>query len=280
MASLSTPLNWTDKTFFFCAVTLYGIGMIYSLFLWRKGFQRDDWVVYGVLGGGWMLHTNAMVQRGFSLQQCPITNLYEATAFIMWTIVVGYLLLGLRQRFRFIGAFASPLLFVLGVFALFPDLDPDLPVGKHEFSGMLSSLHKALLLLSFGALGLCAVAAAMYLTQEHDLKLHKFRAILSRLPSLQRLEQAMKVLMRVGVGLLTLGVVASYAYHFQPDKTASLGDPMVIWILVVWIFYSVISFLHWRQAHGGKRFAWASLGGFIFMMLTFWGAMLSHLQKT
>ena len=121
---------WTNKTYFCCAVTLYGLAMVYSVFLWRKGFRRDDWVVYGMLAAGLVLHTLAMVKRGFSLDRCPITNLYEATAFIMWTIVAGYLVAGVWQRFRFIGAFASPLLFVLGVFALFPDMDPILSAGE------------------------------------------------------------------------------------------------------------------------------------------------------
>ena len=255
--------------------------MLYSFFLWRKGFRRDDWVVYSLLGCGLVFHTIAMAQRGFSLNQCPINNLYEATAFIMWTIVAGFLVVGLWPRLRFLGAFASPLLFVLGVFALIPDMDPEVVKGaKPNFSGAWGSLHKALLLLAFGAFGLSAVAAAMFLTQEHDLKLHRFRAILSMLPPLQRLERTMARLLWVGFGLLTLGLGASLAYHFESGKTTSLGDPMVIWMLGVWIFYSVLLFLHWRQVQGGKRIAWGALGSFLFMMLTFWGAMLSHLQRT
>ncbi len=273
-------MNWSDKSYFCIAITVYGIGMLYSFFLWRKGFRRDDWVVYSLLGCGLIFHTVAMAQRGFSLNQCPITNLYEATAFIMWTIVAGFLVVGLWSRLRFLGAFASPMLFVLGVFALIPDMDPKVPEGAHNFSGALGSLHKTLLLLSFGAFGLSAVAAAMFLTQEHDLKLHRFRAILSMLPPLQRLEQTMTRLLWVGFGLLTMGLGASSAYHFQSGKTASLGDPMVIWMLGVWVFYSILLFLHWRQAQSGKRFAWGALGSFLFMMLTFWGAMLSHLQRT
>ena len=119
-------MNWSDKAFFCIAVTVYGVGMLYSFFLWRKGFRRDDWVVYSLLGSGLVFHTIAMAQRGFSLRQCPITNLYEATAFIMWTIVAGFLVVGLWPRLRFLGAFASPMLFVLGVFALIPDMMPSI----------------------------------------------------------------------------------------------------------------------------------------------------------
>ena len=270
----SVPVSWTDKTYFCCAVTLYGIAMVYSVFLWRKGFQRDDWVVYGMLAGGWVLHTVAMVKRGFNLEACPITNLYEATAFIMWTIVAGYLVIGVWQRFRFVGAFASPLLFLLGVFALFPDMDPELAPGSHEFSGALSSLHKALLLLSFGGFGLSAVGAVMFLTQEKDLKLHNFRAILSKLPSLERLEVAMTRLVWIAFGLLTAGLVASSAYLHQVKNVWFQPDPEMLWVIGVWIFYLVLLMLQKRHAQSGRRFAWGTLGSFLFVMLTFWGVYL------
>ena len=270
----SAPVSWTDKTYFCCAVTLYGIAMVYSVFLWRKGFQRDDWVVYGMLAGGWVLHTVAMVKRGFNLEACPITNLYEATAFIMWTIVAGYLMIGVWQRFRFVGAFASPLLFLLGVFALFPDMDPELAPGSHKFSGALSSLHKALLLLSFGGFGLSAVGAVMFLTQEKDLKLHKFRAILSKLPSLERLEVAMTRLVWIAFGLLTAGLVTSSAYLHQVKNVWFQPDPEMLWVIGVWIFYLVLLMLQKRHAQSGRRFAWGTLGSFLFVMLTFWGVYL------
>ena len=270
----SASVSWTDKTYFCSAVTLYGIAMVYSVFLWRKGFQRDDWVVYGMLAGGWVLHTVAMVKRGFNLEACPITNLYEATAFIMWTIVAGYLVVGVWQRFRFVGAFASPLLFLLGVFALFPDMDPELAPGSHEFSGALSSLHKALLLLSFGGFGLSAVGAVMFLTQEKDLKLHKFRAILSKLPSLERLEVAMTRLVWIAFGLLTAGLVTSSAYLHQVKNVWFQPDPEMLWVIGVWIFYLVLLMLQKRHAQSGRRFAWGTLGSFLFVMLTFWGVYL------
>ena len=281
MITISPFLNWADKSYFCFAVALYGIAMVYSLFLWRKGFQRDDWVVYGLIGVGLILHTIAMVQRGFSLKQCPITNLYEATAFIMWTMVAGYLVVGLWQRFRFIGAFASPLLFILGVFALFPDMDPKVLPGKHQFSGALSSLHKAFLLLSFGGFGLSAVGAVMYLTQENDLKLHKFRAILSKLPSLERLEKAMSVILWVSFVLLTAGLVTSSAYLHATNKVWFKPDPEMLWTLGIWFFYLILLVLHKRHAQSGKQFAWGALGSFLFVMLTFWGVyLLSPLHQT
>ena len=100
----------------------YGLSAIYSVFLWRKGFRQADRVNYGLLLLAALFHTSAMLKRGFSFDRCPVNNLYEATTFLLWTIAATYLVVGLWPRFRFLGAFAAPLLFSVGVFALMPGL--------------------------------------------------------------------------------------------------------------------------------------------------------------
>src|SRR5437867_10027012 len=168
------------------AVVLYGVSTLYSIFLLRKGFRKDNRINYLLLLVAFLVHTFAMFKRGFSLQRCPMNNLYEATLVIAWTIVAAYLILGILSRLRFLGAFASPILFAIGVFALMPPLDAR--GAQPAFLGGWSSLHKALILLSYGAFGLSSVAGLMYLSQEHDLKYRKLRAVLSLLPPIQRLE--------------------------------------------------------------------------------------------
>jgi len=124
----------SDRGYFAVAVAIYGLASIYAFFLWRRGFLRDERMSYLLLALAACFHTAAMLKRGFSLSRCPVTNLYEAIAFVLWTITATYLILGLWRRFRFLGAFAAPVLFCVGVFALFPDLDqhggdPDLVRG-------------------------------------------------------------------------------------------------------------------------------------------------------
>ena len=151
---------------------VYGVSMIYSVFIWRRGFRRDDHVNYFLLVLGFLLHTGAMGLRGFSLQHCPVNNLFEATMFSAWGLVLANLIVGLLPRLRFLSTFASPMLFAIGVFALMPSLDP--PHGpKPEFSNWITSLHAALIMLAYGSFGLGAVAAIMFLTQQHNLKFHK-----------------------------------------------------------------------------------------------------------
>ena len=96
-----------DRHLFLLAVAIYGFSVLYSVFLWRKGFRQDNLVNYLVLLLAAVLHTAAMILRGFRLDHCPVNNLYEATIFVTWTIVAAYLALGLWPRLRFLGAFAS-----------------------------------------------------------------------------------------------------------------------------------------------------------------------------
>jgi HemX protein len=269
----------TDRNYFLIAVILYGVSTLYSIFLLRKGFREDNRVNYLLLLAAFVVHTTAMINRGFNFQRCPINNLYEATLFIAWTIVGTYLLFGAWSRLRFLGAFASPILFAIGVFALMPQLDVR-GAAHPTFTGGWSSLHKALILLSYGAFGLSSVAGIMYLTQEHDLKYHKLRAVLSLLPPIQRLETVIGRLLLAGFGLLTAGLAVSAVYLKQTRDVYLTGDAEVVYSILVWIIYLALLVLHWRFAQRGRRFAWGAIGSFAFIILTFWGIyMLSGIHN-
>jgi HemX protein len=262
-----------DRHFFVLAVAFYGLSMVYSVFLWRRGFRQDNRVNYLLLVSAFALHTTAMTMRGVRLQQCPVSNLYEATSFVTWSIVAVYLAVGLWARLRFLGAFASPVLFGVGVFALMPALDPK--VGRAEFANFWTSLHATLLLLAYGAFGLASIAALMFLTQERNLKLHKLKAIFSLLPPIERLEVVVGRLLMAGFVLLTFGLAAG-AYDLARLHTAEAHrtDPKILWSGLVWLIYLSLILMRWKFAQGGRRFALGAIGSFVFVLLTFWGVNL------
>ena len=266
-------MSLSDRHYFLIAVVLYGLSSLYAIFLLRKGFREDNRINYCLLLGGALFHTLAMFQRGFSLQRCPINNLYEATLFVAWTMVTSYLLIGTWSRLRFVGAFASPLLFAIGVFALMPSLDP--PHGDRPvFTGGWMSLHAALILLSYGGFGLSAVAAIMYLTQEHDLKFNKLRAVFSLMPPIQRLELVISGLLLAAFVLLTAGLVIGVIYLKETEDVYFKSDTKILWSITVWFGCLVLLVSRWRFAQRGRRLAWGAVGMFAFVLLTFWGSNL------
>lgn len=268
----------SDRHFFLLAVLVYGMSMIYSVFLWRKGFRRDDRVNYLLLLIAFALHTAALFKRGFSFNRCPVNNLFEATMFFTWATALTYLAVGLLPRLRFLGAFASPVLFCVGVFALMPSLDP--PHGpKPEFSGGLTSLHAATIMLAYGAFGLGAAAAAMLLTQQHNLKFNKLRAMLSLLPPIERLDVVASRVALIGFVLLTIGLAAG-GHLPRPSGVTYWSDSKVMWSALLWVLYAVLLFGHMRAIFTGRRFAFGLIGIFVFLLLTFWGTnLLSTLHQ-
>ncbi|TMP99206.1 MAG: cytochrome c assembly protein, partial [Verrucomicrobia bacterium] len=136
------------------------------------------------------------------------------------------------------------------------------------------SLHAALILLSYGAFGLSSAAGLMYLTQEHDLKFHKMRAIFSLVPPIQRLELVIGRLMATGFVLLTAGLAIGAVWLKLPEGVGYFDDPKVHWSILVWLLYLTLLILNWRFAQGGRRFAWGAVGCFAFVLLTFWGVNL------
>ncbi len=252
------------------AVLGYGLSAIYSVFLWRKGFRRDDRISYALIALSFLAHTSAMMLRGFTVASCPVHNLFEAMMFVMWTIVAPYLVIGIVPKLRYLGAFASPPLLAMGIFALMPGLDstPEANIPK------LASIHAAFILLAYGAFGLSSVAAAMYLTEERGLKLRRSAMILSFLPSIQRLELIASRLLMVGFVFLTAGLSLAPFLMKHRFGVFLREDPKVLWSAFVWLLYAGLLAMRWRFSQGGRKFAWGTVGSFSFVLLTFWGVNL------
>lgn len=263
---------FSDRACFALAVLLYGVSAAYSIFLLRRKYREDNRINYLLLAGAFVFHTTAMLLRGFRLDRCPINNLYEATIFIAWTMTAAYLCAGLWSRLRFLGAFAAPILFAIGVFALLSPKDVG-AAGRPEFSGGWLTLHVALFALAYGAFGLGAIAGLMYVTQERDLKLHKMRALYSFMPPIQRLELIIRTLLVAGFLLLT-GALAVSGLFLQQQGRPLTADFKILWSVFVWIIYLGLILMRWKFWPGGRRFAWGSIAAFAFVLLTFWGSSL------
>ena len=166
----------------------------------------------------------------------------------------------------------AALLLGLGVFGLQPRLDE--PGPTLDVTHGLLSLHVTLVLLGYGAFGVSAMAGLMFLVQERDLRLCKLRAVLARLPSIERLEKVVVLALAAGFGLLTWGLLLSIGLVRQTPEPPVRGDPKVIWSVLVWGLYLAMLLSRVAFHRGARWLAWGSVGSFAFVMLTFWGTNL------
>lgn len=272
-------MNWfIDRHLFALAVVCYALGTLHAVFLWRRGFRRDDHVNYLLLLAGFLFHFAAQIRRGLTFHTCPVNNLYEATTFLLWALALACLVVGLLPRLKFISAFACPVLCAVGVFALMPSLDPP-PGPKPDFSNGLTSLHASTILLAYGALGLGAVAAAMYLLQRRNLKAHKTMAVVSVFPSIQRLELTSFRLVLAGFALFTAGLLVGPHLPHQEGKSF-FADEKVVWSALLWLVYLELLVARRFFGRSSRNFAVGALVAYAFLLLTFWitnlGSALHH----
>ena len=113
----------------------------------------------------------------------------------------------------------------------------------------------------------------MFLTQQHDLKFHKLRAVLSLFPSIQRLEIVTVRLVFAGFILLTIGLEAG-RYIPRPAEAAYWSDPKVVWSIFMWLVYLALLAARRMRVLSGRGHAISVITAFAFLLLTFWGTNL------
>ena len=81
-------------------------------------------------------------------------------------------------------------------------------------------------------------------------------------------------------------VVAGRIYFVEPSLAVSAvwfkqtsgsyfqDDPKILWSILIWVMCLGLVLMRWKFSQGGRRFAWGTIGLFIFVALTFWGSSL------
>jgi ABC-type transport system involved in cytochrome c biogenesis permease subunit len=75
------------------------------------------------------------------------------------------------------------------------------------------------------------------------------------------------ILLSAGLSLSPFLMKERFGVFFQPDAKAT-------WSALVWCIYAGLLVRRWWFSHGGRRFAWGTVGTFSFVLLTFWGVNL------
>ena len=114
--------------------------------------------------------------RGQLVKGCPLGNGMERIQFILWSLVVGYLIIRVLFRLNLLGSFAAGVACLGGALSLlFPTLDS--PYWEKEgYDGLFSNhwveLHASVAIFSYGIFGLLATVSVMYLIQQKLSLIH------------------------------------------------------------------------------------------------------------
>lgn len=219
----------------FCLLVSFG----YTLFTLGAGRFRPGVVNLVAMIGGFLLLSIDLRIRGQAQGTCPINSLFDVLVFMCWSILLIYLIVGPAYHLSLLGAFTSPLVFLV---LLFAQLGPVGTSATGRFAhDPAVELHAAVSLVAYGAFALAAVAGLMYWIQDRQLKRRTAGALFYNLPPITDLGVANGRLLWLGFVLLTVGFGAGFHSGMQINSVKFLASTLI------WAGYGMILVL--RRAH-------------------------------
>ena len=253
-----------DTLFYRGAIIAYLLSTltyIFSLLVRRVSPARAaTWI----LTGAFSLHTLYFLGVWLGKGDNPLLSIHNVLSFFAWVMAGAYLAFQLRTKTRVLGAFVSPVVFVLMIVSSIGIGGP-LTVPEVLKGGLVAG-HAMLSVVGEALFAVASVAGMVYLIQDGLIKRRKSSVFMKLFPSLQDLDRINHFCLLWGFPLLTLGVVAGSIWARTVWGSHWQWDPKQIWTLAAWLIYAVL--LHQRLAIGwkGHKTAVLSVAAFIILL--------------
>lgn len=270
------------SSFFFNIATLSYLAATVLFFVFlaartKTAGQAANWAAWA----GFLVQTAAIGLRWresyvLGHGHAPLSNLYESVVFFAWTILLIYVLIDLKYKYRAIGAFVLPFALLSMAWAqlgLNSGIEPLVPALQSNWL----LYHVVTCFLGYAAFAVACGISVMYLLKaRHESASDGGRSvgIFSLFPSAKILDDLNYRAIMVGFPLLTLGIITGAAWADYAWGSYWSWDPKETWSLIVWFIYA--AFLHARITRGwvGKRAAILSIVGFAATIFCYLGVNL------
>ncbi|MEI6714947.1 MAG: cytochrome c biogenesis protein CcsA [Verrucomicrobiota bacterium] len=237
-------------------------GFAYTMYALGARVYRSSPLNLFVMLAGFGFQMLWLYQRGQVVGRCPLGSLFDVLVFLAWSVVLLYLLTGQSYRLSLLGTFTSPLVFLLQGAALLMPL-PGAVANREPIKPWLE-LHAAVSVVAYGAFALAAMAGAMWLVQERQLKTRRLRSFFYDLPPIHDLAVANRRLVYIGFGLLSVGLLAGMS-----NGVAHIGILRVVSV-GVWLLYAFLCVALRGASISPRRASWLAIGAFTILLLTVW----------
>ncbi len=255
------------ETILFTAAALgyLAASVLYALFFTLKK-EKPGKLAGWVLAGAFAAHTAALVVRTVGAGRLPLSNQYEFATSFAWGIALAYLIFARSPRYRALGAFVSPVIFLLIGYAAMQsrqvnDLMPALQ------SNWLA-IHVSTAIISYGSFGVAFGGSLLYLLRD---RLGSGDFADKYFPDKDQLDLLNYRVISLGFLFLTLVIITGAIWAQKAWGRYWTWDPKETWSLVTWFIYAI--YLHMRISRGwkGKKAAWFAVIGFICVVFTYIG---------
>lgn len=135
-----------------------------------------------------------------------------------------------------------------------------------------TSTHILLSLLAYSLLTIATMQALLLAYQNHKLRIKQLDGLIRILPPLQTMEALLFELLWVGFTVLSISIVTGIIFtEIQPEQKIA---HKAFFSITSWLIYAVLLGGHYRQGWRGNTAIRFTLGGFIALMLAYFGSKL------
>lgn len=228
------------------------------------GFQRRHIIMIGsaaVIIHGSLLYPLLLTAAGLSL------GFFQAASLIALTTALLLVLAACYEPVENLGIPVFPLAALsIGLLMLYP---AEHLVTSPE-SGRQLDFHILTSLLAYSILGLAALQAILLAIQDHHLRNRQPGGFIRALPPLQTMEALLFQMIGAGFTLLTLALVTGFV--FLEDIFAQHLVHKTVLSIAAWLVFAVLIWGRWRFGWRGRTAIRWTIGGFIFLMLAYFGS--------
>ncbi|MGB5984049.1 MAG: c-type cytochrome biogenesis protein CcsB [Desulfobacterales bacterium] len=251
------------------ACVLYLVSAVsFMIYLFRARGLYQLWGTR-LLVAGFAVHTLALGLGFAQARHMPVRNLYETLSFAAWALAGTFLVIQVKFKIKFLGAWAAPL--VALIVAVATQIPRQPVVAQPIFNSFWVVFHIVAVFAGEAAFALACGIGILYLLQENAIKSKNHGYFFKRLPSLELLDSAGYTCLVTGFSLLTVGLITGFIYAKAVWGHFLSWDPKEIWSGITWILYAAL--LHQRLTTGwrGRKSALMAIVGFVLVLFTLFG---------
>ena len=145
--------------------------------------------------------------------------------------------------------------------------------ARHMLTGATSwqlDTHILTSLLAYSILGLAVIQAILLAIQDHHLHNRQPGGFIRALPPLQVMEALLFQMIAAGYALLTLSLITGIL--FLEDIFAQHLVHKTILSIIAWLVFGILLWGRWRFGWRGRVAIRWTIGGFVFLMLAYFGS--------
>ena len=260
------PLFWLRV-----AVVLYGCGLLYALALLTKRGERFTRIIVPAVSLGMVFHLVSLVEA-VRVEHLTLASVHHAESLLAFVLMLVFMVVRVRYKTTSTGIFLFPLVF----FLTFASSMARVPLHLERVSPTLRTSwiagHVALIFIGYAALFLSFIASLLYIVQARALKAKlKAKAGLSssKLPPLEVIDDIGYKALLLGFPFMTAGLLMGVVIVQSRVGTSYLGDPRVVFSLLMWAVYMILIYTRWSSGWRGKRAAYLATVA-VFIALIAW----------